>query len=183
VNKNGLALHYDTLTAWERYPLLQAAIKRGDHAEAERLASSAPTRLARVPHYYGLWEGLLLLTVIHLAQQLERVCALYSAAALGGSGQIEEGEANQRIRLLARHFVVAADAWKLFCADLHLDPDWIICHLPGFDLVRSTKEAAMKIAAETANGPAPGVEQGIESAADQARKMREFLAERAAGWM
>jgi hypothetical protein len=72
MNTNGLARHYDKLTAWERLPLLLAAIGRGDDAEAERLASSAPTRTAQVAHYYGLWDGLALLSVCHQMIQ----CAL-----------------------------------------------------------------------------------------------------------
>src|SRR5262245_30972580 len=100
-----------------------AAIHRGDDAEAERLADSAPTRPAQVPHYYGLWDGLALLGTCHQMIQLERVCQLFSATAVMMAGDVGKDEGNQRLRLLAFRFVVAADAWKLLSAELHLDPE------------------------------------------------------------
>jgi hypothetical protein len=200
MNPTGLARHYHTLTAWERLPLLLAALNRGDDAEAERLAGSAPTRPALVPHYYGLWEGLTLLTVAHQMLQLEQVCGLVAATGLLAAGRVEEEEALGRLRMLASRFVVDADAWKLLSAELNIDREAILRHLPGCDLVRHVEEAARKVAftpeearahlrtqpeaAEAAPGQAPPArrEDRIDTAADVARGMREFLAERAQRW-
>jgi len=195
MNASGLARHYDTLTAWERLPLLLAALNRGDDAEAERLASSAPTRPALVPHHCGLWEGLGLLSVAHQMLQLERVYCLVSATALLAAGEVE-GEG--RLRMSAFQFVVEADAWKLLCAELGIDPEAILGHLPGCDLVRHMEEPARQVAftAEealahmrtkpeaAAAGPAPVArcEYRIPTATDVARGMREFLEERAQRW-
>ena len=35
-----------------------------------------------------------------------------------------------------------ADAWRLLCADMKIDPDATLRHLPGCDLVRDMEEAA-----------------------------------------
>jgi hypothetical protein len=85
-------------------------------------------------------------------------------------------------QLPALRFVVDADAWKLFCADLQIAPDAILRHLPGCNLVRGMEAVARRIAAEAADGRTLGAQHPIESAADVARGMREFVAERAQPW-
>src|SRR6516165_10620841 len=100
MNTNCLAKHYDKLTAWERLPLLLGALNRGDHAEAERLTGSAPTRPAEVPHHYGPWQALALLSMVHLLRQLSRVCRLGYATALQAAGRVEEEEAGRLSRML-----------------------------------------------------------------------------------
>jgi hypothetical protein len=151
MNTHGLTRHYDKLTAWERLPPLLAALNRGDDAEAERLARSAPTRPAGVPHYYGLWEGLALLRVVYQMQQLERLCAIVAAAGLMASGETAEGESRLKWLLPALRFVVDADAWKLFCAELQIDPDALLRHLPGCKLEQGMEAVARRIAAEAAD--------------------------------
>jgi hypothetical protein len=198
MNTIGLARHYDTLTAWERLPLLEAALHRGDDAEAERLARSAPTRPALVPHYYGLWEGLALLSVVHQMMQLDRACRLACGAGLVAGRQVMGEESLRRLRMLAFEFVVDDDAWKLLCAELRIDPDAILGHLPGCGLVHDMEPAASQLAftAEEAlaylrsqMGAAPGQapaargEYRIDTAADVARGMQQFLAERAKRWL
>jgi hypothetical protein len=198
MNLNGLTRHYDQLTAWERLPLILAALNRGDAAEEERLTGSAPTRPAKVPHYYSLWEGLTLLTVAHQMLQLERVCRLFSATALLVAGKVK-GE--EKLRMLAYQFIVEAEGWKLFSAELHIDPDAILRHLPGCDLVRDMEEAARKMAfspeealaylrsqveageAAADQAPARQRECRLDTPDDVARGMREFLAGRAARWL
>jgi hypothetical protein len=200
MNTNGLARHYDQLTAWERLPLLLAALNRGDEAEADRLTRSAPTRPALVPHYYGLWEGLTLLSVVHRLQQLDLAYRLACATALLASGRAEGEEPLRHVQMHAFRFILGADAWKLFCAELHIDPEAILGHLPGCDLVRGMEEAAREVAftpeealawlrrpveaAEAAAGKAPAArrEYRMDTAADVAREMREFLEERAGRW-
>jgi hypothetical protein len=49
-----------------------AALHRGDDAEAQRLACSAPRIQLSLPDYHGLNEGLVLLTFFHVIGQLER---------------------------------------------------------------------------------------------------------------
>jgi hypothetical protein len=102
--------------------------------------------------------------------------------------------------MVAFRFVIDADAWKLLCAELRLDPEAILRHLPGCDLVRDVEQAARKVAftaeealadlrseleaAEAAAdlGPAARREYRLDTAADVARGMREFLEEWAQRW-
>jgi len=200
MNTIGLARHYGQLTAWERLPLLLAALNRGDDAEAERLAISAPTRAALVPHHNGLWEGLGLLSVSHQMLQMVRAYRMACAMAVLGSGRDNGEEPLRHLRMLAFRFVIDADAWKLLCAELRLDPEAILRHLPGCDLVRDMEQAARKFAftaeealaylrseleaAEAAAGLAPPAQRkySMDTAADVAREMREFLEEWAQRW-
>src|SRR5262249_47581747 len=109
-------------------------------------------------------------------------------------GRLQGEEALQNLRLLAFRFVRDADAWKLCSAGLRLDPEAILRHLPGGDLVRDMEAAARNIAftpeealayvrsrpeAAEATG---GQEQGLDTAADVARGMRAFLTQRAGQW-
>jgi hypothetical protein len=142
MNTNGVARHYDKLTAWERVPLMLAALNRGDETEAERLALSAPTHAARVPHYHGLWLGLSLLSAVHQMQKLEQLCVIVAAAGLMAAGKLPEGEGRRQWQLAAQLFVAEADAWKLLCADLQIDPDAVLRHLPGYSVAQLTAEAA-----------------------------------------
>jgi hypothetical protein len=184
MNTSGLARQYDKLTAWERLPLVLAALDRGDDAEADRLNGTAPTRPALVPHHYGLWEGLTLLAVTHLGLQLNGAFRLACATALLAAGHVKGDEP---LRVLAFEFVVEADAWKLFCAELDLEPDAILRHLPGYDVVRDMEEAARKIAFPPEEALAylrsqPGAAEPA-TATDAAREMREFLTKQARPWL
>src|SRR6185312_11045580 len=70
------ARHYETLTPWERLPLIVAASARADVVERERLAHSAPMNGFRVPDYWGLADGVRDLAKLYLIQQLD-VAAFY----------------------------------------------------------------------------------------------------------
>jgi hypothetical protein len=72
VNTKSLARLYDRMTPRERLPLLLAALHRGDDAEAQRLACSAPRIQLSLPDYHGLNEGLLLVPLFHVLGQLDR---------------------------------------------------------------------------------------------------------------
>jgi hypothetical protein len=71
MNINHLARYYQTLTPWERLPLIMAASGRGDSTEEQRLISSAARKAVRVPDYWGLSEGLDDLAKLYLLEQLD----------------------------------------------------------------------------------------------------------------
>jgi hypothetical protein len=183
MNTNGLAKHYDKLTAWERLPLILAALNRGDEAELDRLTGSAPTRPAAVPHYFELWGGLTLLTFCHLSVQLELACLLFSASAAAAVPELEEEQALSAIRMIAFRFARAAEAWQLLSADLGMAPEAILGHLPGRDLVRRAEEASRRIAFTAPEALAylrrHDEAAELETAADIARDMKGFLEKQA----
>jgi hypothetical protein len=179
MNTRGLAKLYDKLTAWERLQLLLAAMNRGDDAEVDRLTRTAPTRPFLVPHYYGLWEGLALVSAVHLLQQLERASRLACATAqLAGGRGVEKEEPLQHLRLHAFRLVHAADAWQLLSAELRIDPEAILRHLPGRDLVRGVEETARKVAF-TPEEAAGFLGAEVGTAEEEARGMLDFLKDRA----
>jgi hypothetical protein len=69
MNTNGLAKHYGILTPEERLPLILAAADRGDAAEADRLAHTAPRKGWELPDYHGFGQALLVHQPISVAAE------------------------------------------------------------------------------------------------------------------
>jgi hypothetical protein len=212
MNTNGLARHYDALTSWERVPLIVAATARGDDAEAECLARSAPRHRFLVPDYFGLVEGLQSLTMLYVLRQLEIAAEFENSLDLLDLWALEslhwdEPPADERCqrlwklaRVLAYQLVTRADGWKLLCQEMHLDPEVLPRLLPGFEKVRRIEDLARTAACtaeealayfrerfeagEAAQGKTPTTprEWHIDTAADVARSMREELEEQAGNW-
>jgi hypothetical protein len=209
MNTNGLAKHYDQLTPWERVPLNLAAHRRGDTAEGDRLARSAPSHTFRVPDHYGLSEGLLMLAEAVRLEQLdlaafywhmETFVADFVAYPTGTENEerIERLENTQKF--LAYRFLVFGDAWKLLCAELHLAPDAVARYLPGAETVAQMKSAARELAftsgealaylhrnyeaADAAADQEANVRwvYDLQRAEDVAREWREYLDEHLEDW-
>jgi hypothetical protein len=199
MNINNLAKHYDTLTAWERLPLIVAAQQRGDWQEVRRLAASAPCHEWRVPDYCGLAEGLPLLTLLHWTRRLATALHLVAVAGIAlrdglGEGKKEkqdqrEEEATDALRLLAYRLSAQTDGWKQFCAELQMDPEARLRFLPGYDEVQSYEQAfrgfafthaeALAYLRQTQNtdGPAGNTDgaDGLTTAKDVAQELRSVL--------
>jgi hypothetical protein len=151
VNANDLAKLYDRLTPRERLPLIIAASERGDEAEADRLAHAAPRMELRLPDYHGLGEGLLWLTFSHMIGQLDLSLAFWQGLALAfgreafPDGPIDQARA-ERLWDLARmagyKLGVEADAWRRLHEELHLDPEWFLRDVCGYDSVQLAEQAA-----------------------------------------
>ena len=155
MNTRGLARLYDLLAPWERLPLIIAAAERGDDAEADRLSRSAPRMHVALPDYHGLGDGLLLLSLFHVIGQLELGPQYWHTSALAAQWQefvVDEGDRARAgrmedcTRLAAYRLCVEADAWKLQCADLHIDPEALPRDLPCYDSLRRTEQAARPLA-------------------------------------
>jgi hypothetical protein len=209
MNTDQLARHYETLTPWERLPLIVAACERGDAVEEERLGRSAPRNGFRVPDYWGLAEGLDDLAKLYLLEQLDlaalywRFAAVLDREPLGRPSRADR-ERDERcwqlLKMLAYRHVVRADGWRLLCSQMHLDPVVLLKELPGHDAVQQMEPVARLFAfsAEEAlaflraqaeavrptedETPAVRREYKIDTAADVAQSMRAFLQERLDGW-
>jgi hypothetical protein len=197
MNTNGLAKLYDKLTPRERLPLIVAAVDRGDDAEADRLARSAPRRHCGLPDYHGLAEGLQLLVLFHLLYLQERASHYWHCLALleqdawlskdGKKGRPDEQRLENVLRMWAYLFVVEADAWKHLAAELQIDPETLLRDVPCYDTLRQTEEA-IRLTAFTENeateylrqrgdkeAPPPTVETTLAG-------MRAFLDSRVMWW-
>ena len=196
MNAKALAKMYDLLTPFERLPLIIAATERGDDAEADRLARSAPRIHVALPDYYGLGDGLLLLSLFHMIGQLELGLLYWQVSGLAAQWEEfivdKEDEARAErmrgcTRFVAYRFCVEADAWKRLCGELKIDPEALLRDLPCYGTLRRTEEAARLLAwtPEEATdqlrrlGPADAEAPTIEGAA---RAMREFIDQRVAWW-
>ena len=206
---NHLARYYQTLTPWERLPLIVAACERGDAVEEERVARSAPRHGFRVPDYWGLAEGLSDLAKLYLLEQLDAAALYWRLAGVLdqeplGRPTPEERQRDERrwqlLKMLAYRYVVRADGWRLLCQQMHIDPAVLLKELPGYDAVQQMEPVARQLAfsAEEAlaflraqveavrppEGETAAVqrEYKIDTAADVAQSMRAFLQERLDAW-
>jgi hypothetical protein len=212
MNSDHLARYYETLTPWERLPLLVDASARGDKVEQDRLARSAPKNGFGVPDYWGLAEGLddvakhYLLVQLDIAAYYWRLSAFFEDTALLPRDQRRLKQArgqrfSQLQRLLAYRCVVLAEAWKLLCGELHVDADALTCGIPGHEVVQHmvdvarlrafTPEEALaylrktlvpEAAEEEATASVSRRAYQLDTAADVAALMRQSLQESLDEW-
>src|SRR5205823_14465310 len=106
----------------------------------------------------------------------------------------------QALRLVAFQLVAHAEAWKLFCGGLHIDPELLLRDQPCYGLVSRTLPSARAVAfsaeealeflrrqvqvAEGEAAPAPAAEREyrLETAAEIARGYQEFLERQVQSW-
>jgi hypothetical protein len=186
---------------------MQAASARGDELELDRLGRSAPKNTFDVPDFWGLQSGLERLAALYLLVQLdrtnlfERLSGWLEADFLG-----PEKEAKRRrerrwkaLRFLSYQLVVSADAWRLLCGELSIDPEILLKDLPGFDTVRrmeglareldvTAEEALTYLREKRENADVGGDTRQsadrsyLPSAENEARSMQSYLAEQLARW-
>jgi hypothetical protein len=155
MNANGLAKYYDTLTPWERVPLLIAALAHGDDTEFSRLKTSAPRLLFEVSDHADLITGLQHLASRHMMRQLDLTATYWRLTAWNaedlwlrrGKGNDPEAEKLWSLaRQLLHRFLVYADAWQRFCAELGIDPQALSRDYPGSDTLKHMEELARPLA-------------------------------------
>jgi hypothetical protein len=150
MNTNGLAKMYDKLTPRERLPLIMAAVDRGDDAEADRLARSAPRLHFGLPDYHGLAEGLQLLVLFHLLYLQDRAIYYWRCLAMleqdawlcadGKESRSTDDRLEQILRMWAYLYVIEADAWKRLATELKIDPETLLGDVPCYHTLRQTEE-------------------------------------------
>jgi len=196
VNTNGLAKLYDRLTPWERLPLILAASDRGDEAEVDRLAHAAPRMALRLPDYHGLSEGLSLLSLFHVIEQLNLGLLFWHAQGMATDCEASPASAADRARaerlwdlahMAGYRLCVEAEAWRRLHAELHIDPDTLLRIQPGYQAMQLTEKAARLLLWTPAEAAAylrrlgrgdaepPTVEGAV-------KQLREFLDWRVAWW-
>jgi hypothetical protein len=196
---NELAKLYDRLNPWERVPLWLAAGARGDEAERQRLARSAPRKTFQVPDTYGPLEELRTVAARHVMRQLDLACWYWFALGALGAESEDVRPLWKALRMVA--FEVAANAalWQRFCADLGIDPDLLLKAFPGYATVKETeeesrldafKEEAMAYlrrrleTKENAGGRTPSANRvyRMRPINEQAKELREILERLAKRW-
>jgi len=127
MNTDRLAKMYHSLTVKERLPLLLAAEKRGDETEQQRLMTSAPPSLWRMPDYL---RSLLMLNILasnYVTEQLEHIANYWHAAWRLTGTEDENPEDWLMIRDVEAYvFCRKAEAWRQFCQEQNIDADQLI---------------------------------------------------------
>jgi len=151
MNTDPLAKHYPSLMPAERLPLLMAASARGDETEYERLARSAPKLHFEAPDTFYLADALLLATMLHMMDLLNRAAGFLAAFCRVSKGGNEGEEKMRRDTALffAHRFLVTREGWKRFASEFPFDADLLLRVLPGYETVRLTEEALRQLAPST----------------------------------
>lgn len=168
MNTNTLAKQYDKLTPRERLPLILAASVRGDEAERDRLARSAPRVGLRVQDYFGLSQAFVEVSHLHFMESLDFAGHYLEALAVASAEKPRKHKKEDDIfgpdwelaMLLGYRFHSHRAGWKLFCSELRLDPDAFCEILPGF----STIQRAEQLSGERPDGR-PGIAYVAEGVA------------------
>ena len=138
MNTNRLAQMYDRLSPWERFRLVLDAAGRGDDQELQRLAMASPREWHERRDFAPFLWALERTTAEYMMRQLDHAVCLYWARAeffyWGKANLLHPMKKSEKLenhlwsihRLCAFCFLRLAEAWRLFCKDLDLDPDALL---------------------------------------------------------
>jgi hypothetical protein len=161
MNTTDLAKQYNQLTPRERFALLMAAAARGDEWERTQLLLCGPRKQHSVSDHYGVVVSFSWLSDFHFAELLNLAACYFEVCAdlRNGRKEIDE-EAFEHMMFLGYVFQTYLAGWKKFCADLHVDPEYLWQQRPGF----STIQRADQISGTRPGQPFPGaafVQEGV----------------------
>jgi len=152
MNTDALAHLYDQLDPFERLPLIIAAGARGDKTEQRRLSQAAPRKTWRTPDYYPLARALDKAVNYHLVMLLDLAAKFWQWWGLDAVGlfvadtyssDLSEHERSEGIcRYYASRFIAYFDGWKLFSAQLHIDPEVRLSFMIGWATIVQTEKLA-----------------------------------------
>jgi hypothetical protein len=142
ISTKQLTKHYDKLTARERFSLIVAAGVRGDEAERERLARSAPKQTFSVPNHRGYAEGFADVGNLYVALQLETGIWMWRVLAVIDTGKKENPRLQQCLAMFANRFLVLKRAWHLLCEEYGVDGDAVLSVHPTWNTARELAELA-----------------------------------------
>jgi len=167
MNCDNLTKLYDQLTPHERLPLIIAAGVRGDQAEQQRLSASAPKERYQAPNYYRLSRALKEAVYLHLLTLLDLAALFWGGWGLwNGLGLANAADTGRRkrprrkaeaegslgwwahgiCRYYAARFVAHVEGWKLFCSELHIDPEVQLQFMIGWLTILQTEKQARALA-------------------------------------
>jgi len=193
MNTNGLSKLYDRLTPAERLPLLIAASCRGDEEESQRLAQSSPQRTYSLCDHFALGVALQEAATFHMVAMLDRAAQVWQGwgflACLQRSPRKITPEEDERLLGLLRWhaylFKIEDEGWARFCAEQEIEPDALLDCIPGFNMLKQTREQVQRLAYSFEEATSFLRSKGIEGtptveAACQA--WRDMLKQREAYW-
>ena len=165
MNTASLVGLYGKLTPEERFPLLLAAMTRGDEPERARLLHSAPRIHYSAPHHYRVGAAFFDLSKLHFMKLLEFAAEYLEDFAVAATAKSKRGADPlkhwQTVMMSGYLFRTYWEGWRQFCAALQLAPEVLWEKLPGFATV---KRAERLVRVDAATGR-PGTAYVAEGAA------------------
>jgi hypothetical protein len=123
----GLPKLYDKLTVWERLPLLIAADDRDDEVEWGRLFDASPLKSWKFSEHLMAEQALNTLALCYVIDQLEAASIyFYSQFQRFGEEPNRDRDWGLEADLQAFTFQTSAQAWRLFCGGVGIDPDAMV---------------------------------------------------------
>jgi hypothetical protein len=157
MNSHELARHYDQITAQERFSLLLAAETRGDQEEFHRLMETAPRKNYSVPHHAPLVDAFFDLSKMHFMQLLETAACYLDAFPPPVRRRRKDAEPLDgwsEAMLLGYLFRTYWEAWRLFCAELQVEPEFMWTSWPGYATVKGAERISGRNPETGFRGPA-----------------------------
>jgi hypothetical protein len=135
MNTHDLTRHYDQLTAQERFALLLAAEARGDQREFRQLMDTAPRKNYSVPHHAPLVDVFLDVSKMFFMKLLEAASCYLDSFPLPDRKRRKDADPLagwHEVMLLGYLFRTSLEGWRLFCAELQIDPEFMWESWPGY---------------------------------------------------
>ena len=156
MNINAITKHYDKLTINERFALMQAAIYRGDDADRDALARTAPRKRWDMPNTTGLMDAFDTAAAWHVMGVMTMQMEFYYLLSLDNEDVVirlvnkdkQPLDIDELMTKLIHSILVTCEAWRRVCSDYGVDPVRILEGLPGsdtIDLFEATIQAAAQI--------------------------------------
>ena len=144
MNTNAITKHYDKLTINERFSLMQAAIYRGDDADRDALARTAPRKRWDMPNTTGLMDAFHTAADWHVMGVMTMQTEFYYLLSLDDVDDLirlvnkQDGNPTTLDELMTKlihNILVTCEAWRRVCSDYGVDPVRILEGLPGGDTI------------------------------------------------
>ena len=156
MNISAITKHYDKLTINERFALMQAAIYRGDDADRDALARTAPRKRWDMPNTTGLIDAFDTAAAWHVMGVMTMQMEFYYLLSLDNEDVVirlvnkdkQPLDIDEVMTKLIHSILVTCEAWRRVCSDYGVDPVRILEGLPGsdtIDLFEATIQAAAQI--------------------------------------
>ena len=155
MNITAITKHYDKLTINERFALMQAAIMRGDDADRDALARTAPRKRWEMPNTTGLMDAFDTAAQWHMMGLSAMRGDFYYLLSLDddlirlvNKKDKQPLDIDELMTKLIHDILVTCEAWRRVCSDYGVDPSRILEGLPGvepLELFEVTVQAAAQI--------------------------------------
>ncbi len=142
MNLNNVTKHYDKLTINERFALMNAANYRGDHADRDALARTAPRKVWNIANTTGLFDAFDMAASWHIMHMLLNQANYYFLLSVVDDDLIRAVDVtniidrapvdiSETMQQLLTDTVTTCAAWRVVCGEYGVDPVKVLEGMPG----------------------------------------------------